>query len=396
MSTALSNVTMSTSAIHVDDFASAHKGIAPAIHVAVNYRYDRDPAKLVPEENKDPHDPENSFVYSRYSAPNSSRFEMVLKDIFGGEVMTYSTGLAAFHAIMVLLNPKRVFIGDGYHGVHANIDLMTKLTGVKKYNLDQLEYLAPGDVIHIETPVNPTGEARDISYYSKKAHDVRAYLTVDATFGPPPLQDPLQLGADIVMHSGTKYIGGHSDMMCGILVVHSTRVDKGWHKTLYSQRMVMGNVMGNLEGWLGLRSLRTLELRVKRQSDTAKTLVEWIHREMQNSDSEIGRVVESIKHASLQESDIKEGWLMRQMPNGFGPVFAVWLKTGHQARRFPSKLRLFQHATSLGDVESLIEWRAMSDDTCDPRLLRVSCGIEDAYDLQRDLAQGFLALASEA
>ncbi|KAJ5728854.1 cystathionine beta-lyase [Penicillium malachiteum] len=279
ISTALSNVTMSTSAIHVDDFASAHKGIAPAIHVAVNYRYDRDPANLVPGENRDPHNPENSFVYSRYSAPNSSRFEMVLKEIFGGKVMTYSTGLAAFHAIMVLLNPKRVFIDDGYHGVHAKIDLMTKLTGVKKYNLDQLEYLAAGDVIHIETP----------------AHEAGAYLNVDATFGPPPLQDPLHLGADIVMHSGTKYIGGHSDMMCGILVVHSMRVDRGWYKTLYSQRMVMGNVMGNLEGWLGLRSLRTLEIRVKRQSDTAKTLVEWIHRELQNPDSDISRVVESIK-----------------------------------------------------------------------------------------------------
>ncbi|KAJ5717046.1 hypothetical protein N7488_002692 [Penicillium malachiteum] len=362
---------MSTRAMHTDDSASAHKGIAPAIHVAVNYRYDRDPAKL-------PHDPENSFVYSRYSAPNSSRFEMVLKDIFGGEVMTYSTGLAAFHAIMVLLNPKHVFIGDGYHGVHANIDLMTKLTGMKKYTLDQLEHLAPGDVIHIETPVNPTGEARNISYYRKKAHEVGAYVTVNATFGPPPLQDPLNLGADIVMHSGTKYIGGHSDMMCGILVVHPMRVDQGWHKTLYSQRMVMGNVMGNLEGWLGLRSLRTLELRVKRQSDTAKTLVEWIHREMQSPTSDIGRVVDSIKHASLQGEDIKERWLMRQMPNGFGPVFAIWLKTGDQARRFPSKLRL-----------------AMSDDTCDTRLLRISCGVEDVSDLQRDLAMGFLALANE-
>ena len=306
--------------------------------------------------------------------------------------MTYSTGLAAFHAIMVLLNPKRVFIGDGYHGVHGNIDLMTKLTGVEKLGLDQLDLLAPGDVIHIETPVNPTGEARNLSYYSQKAREAGAYLTVDATFAPPPLQDPLQFGADIVLHSGTKYIGGHSDMMCGILVVHPERVQEGWLDTLYSERLVMGNVMGNLEGWLGLRSLRTLELRVMRQSQTATKLVSWIHSEMQDSSSVVGQMVECIKHASLQDGDLQEGWLQQQMPVGFGPVFAIWLKSADLARQLPSKLCIFQHATSLGDVESLIEWRAMSDETCDPRLLRISCGVEDAGDLQRDLLAGFQAL----
>lgn len=306
--------------------------------------------------------------------------------------MTYSTGLAAFHAIMVLLNPKRIFIGDGYHGVHGNIDVMTKLTGVQKLSLDQLDQLGPGDIVHIETPLNPTGEARNLSYYSAKASAVGAYLTVDATFGPPPLQDPLQFGADIVLHSGTKYIGGHSDMMCGILVVHPDRVSQGWIDTLYSERLVLGNVMGNLESWLGLRSLRTLELRVKRQSETAQILVSWIHNEMQNPSSVVSRLVGSIRHASLQEKDLQDGWLKRQMAGGFGPVFAIWLKTAEQAKRLPSKLFIFQHATSLGDVESLIEWRAMSDSTCDARLLRISCGVEDPGDLQRDLLQGFDAL----
>lgn len=312
--------------------------------------------------------------------------------MFRGGIMTYSTGLAAFHAIMVLLNPKRIFIGDGYHGVHGNIDLMTKLTGVRKLPLDQLDQVGPGDIIHIETPLNPTGEARNLSYYNAKARAVGAYLTVDSTFAPPPLQDPLQFGADIVLHSGTKYIGGHSDMMCGILVVHPERVDQGWIDTLYAERLVMGNVMGNLEGWLGLRSLRTLELRVKRQSDTAQSLVRWIHYEMQDSSSVVGRVVDSIRHASLQENDLQGGWLKQQMPGGFGPVFAIWLKTTEQAKQLPSKLCIFQHATSLGDVESLIEWRAMSDSTCDTKLLRISCGVEDPEDLKQDLFQGFHAL----
>lgn len=306
--------------------------------------------------------------------------------------MTYSTGLAAFHAIMVLLNPKRVFIGDGYHGVHGNIDVMAKLTGVRKLSLDQLDQVEQGDIIHIETPLNPTGEARDLHYYSEKARAVGAYLTVDSTFAPPPLQDPLQCGADIVLHSGTKYIGGHSDMMCGILVIHPRRVAQGWIDTLYSERLVLGNVMGNMEGWLGLRSLRTLELRVKRQSSTAQTLVNWIHDEMQDSSSVVGQVVDSIRHASLQEEDLQDGWLKRQMSGGFGPVFAIWLKTTEQAKQFPSKLYIFQHATSLGDVESLVEWRAMSDSTCDKRLLRISCGVEDPTDLKMDLPRGFRAL----
>ncbi|KAJ5690082.1 hypothetical protein N7462_004474 [Penicillium macrosclerotiorum] len=393
LSEALPTMAMATQAIHADDFVSSHRAIAPPLHLAVNYRYSRDPEQLVLGENKDPNAPNESFVYSRYSGPNSNRFETVLKNIFKGGIMTYSTGLAAFHAIMVLLNPKRVFIGDGYHGVHGNIDVMAKLTGVQKLSLDQLDQMGPGDLIHIETPVNPTGEARNLAFYSAKAHAAGAYISVDATFGPPPLQDPLQFGADIVLHSGTKYIGGHSDMMCGILVVHPDRVSQGWLDTLYSERLVLGNVMGNLEGWLGLRSLRTLQLRVKQQSQTAERLVNWIHKEMRDPSSVVGRVVDSIRHASLQEEDLEDGWLQQQMAGGFGPVFAIWLKSADHAKRLPSKLFIFQHATSLGDVESLIEWRAMSDATCDPRLLRISCGLEDAGDLQQDLLQGFQALS---
>lgn len=126
----------------------------------------------------------------------------------GGDVITYSSGLSVFHAIMVLINPKRVFIGDGYHGCHGVIDVMTKLTGVQKLDLAQLDQLSPGDLVHVETPLNPTGEARNLAYYSQKAYEKGAYLSVDATFTPPPLQDPLQHSVDIVLHSGTKYIGG--------------------------------------------------------------------------------------------------------------------------------------------------------------------------------------------
>ncbi|KAF9693520.1 hypothetical protein EKO04_008107 [Ascochyta lentis] len=314
-----------TRAIHADDFYSPHRAIAPAMHVAVNYRYARDPDDLVPMENRDPNAPHDSHTYARESAPNSNRFEHLLKSIFGGHVVSYCSGLAAFHAAMVFLNPKRIFVTEGYHGIHGVIDVMIKLTGLKKLTLEDLSQLEAGDVVHVETPLNPTGEARNIAFFAAKAHAAGAYLTVDSTFGPPPLQDPLQLGADIVLHSGTKYVSGHSDMLCGLLVIHPDRVERGWVETLYSERMVLGTTMGSLEGWLGLRSIRTLNLRVKRQSETCTKLVAWLQQEMQDKDSVIGKTLDRLQHASLQEDALSEGWLQEQMHGGFGGYQAEYV-----------------------------------------------------------------------
>ncbi|KAH6961750.1 Cys/Met metabolism PLP-dependent enzyme-domain-containing protein [Ilyonectria destructans] len=390
---ALPNMSMATKAIHADDFFSPHRAIAPAMQVSVNYRYTRSPNDLVPMDNVDPNAPNDSHIYSRYTAPNTSRFEIVLRNLFGGGgVVSFPSGLAAFHAIMVLLNPKRIFIGEGYHGVHRSIKLMSRLTNVQKLSLDDLDQLGPGDILHIETPLNPTGEACNLAYYSQKAREAGAYLTVDATFAPPPLQNPLQFGTDIVMHSGTKYIGGHSDMLCGILVVNETRVKEGWLETLYQDRRTTGSVMGSLEGWLGIRSLRTLHLRVTRQSQTAEKLVAWMSQELQDPTSLVAKLVEKVQHASLQHEDLKDGWLRKQMPGGFGPVFSFWMKNVEHARRLPSRLYIFQHATSLGGVESLVEWRAMSDEGRNPKLMRVSCGVEDVEDMKADLLQAFESL----
>lgn len=305
-------------------------------------------------------------------------------------MLTYSTGLSAFNAIMMLLTPKRVFIGDGYHGVHRSLKLQKRLKGVESLPLEELDKAQAGDLVHIETPVNPFGEARNLAYYTAKAREKGAYISVDGTFAPPPLQDPLAYGVDFVLHSGTKYVGGHSDMLCGILVVPSSRPE--WREQLTQDRRVMGCVMGNLEGWLGIRSIRTMHLRVARQSQSATTLVKWLHAESQNPDSLVSKMVETVLHASLQEDALKEGWLQKQMPNGFGAVFGICMKNREHAKRLPSRLFVFQHATSLGGVESLMEWRAMSDLGRDERLLRVSCGIEDVEDLQSDILQAFEGL----
>jgi cystathionine beta-lyase len=328
-----------------------------------------------------------------------------------GPALTYASGLSAFHAALVFLNPKRISVGDGYHGCHGVIEIHQKLTGLKKLDLNcPAEELQAGDVVHIETPLNPTGYAYNLQEYADKAHSRGAFLMVDATFGPPPLQDPFLWGADIVMHSGTKYVGGHSDMLCGILAVNPTRVREGWFQKLEAERLFLGNVMGSMEGWLGIRSLRTLEVRVERQAANAGKLVAWLdaalHPEKGASASGdatlssknakvVQQILDKIEHASLQEEDIKDGWLLKQMPNGFGPVFSIITKEEDFARRLPSKLDLFHHATSLGGVESLIEWRAMTDSKVSTRLLRVSVGLESWEDLRDDLLRGFQALVQD-
>lgn len=154
--------------------------------------------------------------------------------------------------------------------------------------------------------------------------------------------------------------------------------------------------MGNMESWLTVRSLRTLELRVTRQSKNADLIVDWLDKGMngrlatdtsEKGDDLIRPYITKLYHASLQARDPANAWLVKQMPNGYGPVFALHLRTPELARRFPSYLELFHHATSLGGVESLVEWRAMSDDTIDRRLVRFSIGVEDVGDLMRDIRQ---------
>lgn len=398
---------LATRGIHADDPLHHSQDVAPPLHVSSTYRYGSDPDRLVPEwqlPDPEPGAPVNSFIYSRYRAPNASRLELMLTSILGAPCLTYTSGLAAFHAMIVYLNPKVVAIGAGYHGCHGVLKIYQKLTGCKIVDLfDEKSWdeagLGKGDVVHLETPINPTGLAFNIEKFAELAHKRGAYLTMDATFGPPPLQDPFKWGADFVMHSGTKYFGGHSDMLCGVVAIGKNV--EGWEKhysAMLHERNYLGSVMGSMEGWLGVRSLRTFELRIERQSKNCDRIVAFLDSCLQGQgDSKeadaVRKTMDKIEHASLQKEDMH--WLKKQMPNGFGPVFSVWFKNAELAKRLPSKLHLFHHATSLGGVESLIEWRKMSDPTVDEKLCRVSVGAESWEDLRDDLLQGCKALVGE-
>ncbi|KAL7275072.1 hypothetical protein RUND412_002007 [Rhizina undulata] len=390
LKSSLSEFSASTLAIHADDHLASTTDVAPPIHVSTTFKYSNDPEELqpvdgilVPAASKDA---PASHIYSRLTAQSTTRLEYALGHLLNGHVTSYSTGLSAFHALLVRVNPKRLAIGDCYHGCHGVANIFSRLTGMKQIPLDcAAEELEEGDLIHLETPLNPTGEAHSIVAYAEKAHSRGAILSVDATFAPPPLQDPFLHGADWVLHSATKYIGGHSDLLAGVLVTKST--SEANH--LKAERTFLGSVMGGLEGWLGLRSIRTMSLRVERQSSNATNLARWLSAAIK-FDPVVAKVVDKVSHASLQP---EEPWLKEQMPNGFGPVFAIYVKNEKQARYLPSKLQLFHHATSLGGVESLIEWRAMSDATCDRRLLRVSVGVEGWEDLKNDLRKGIEEVA---
>ncbi|PYH94680.1 cystathionine gamma-synthase [Aspergillus ellipticus CBS 707.79] len=377
---------LATLALHADDAIPCESDVAPPIHLSTTFEYPQ-----LPEG----HPGTGDFIYSRYHTPTRTRLETVLSALIRGPTLTYSTGVAAVHAYLVCLKPKRIAIGSGYYGSRQVANLYQDLTGCEILTFDQLESLREGDVIHLETPVNPTGEAQDIAAFAKKAHERGAYLAVDSTFAPPGLQDPFALGADIVMHSGTKYFGGHHDLLCGTVSVRPER-EGDWLQRLMDQRIVLGSVLGSMEGWLGLRSLRTLELRVKRQSENATELVGWLEElrsETGDSSNHVRDAVHSVRHASLQEGDM--GWLKEQMPNGFGAVFSLELKTQKMSRRLPAVLNLFQHATSLGGVESQVEWRMLVDASASPTLLRFSIGVENIADLKEDLYRGLGVVAKE-
>ena len=407
---------IATRVVHADNPMNSYSDVTPALHVSTTFRYPSDSDALRPTDDNDipkrvPGAPilGDTHIYSRLTAPNSSRLELLLTSLLGAPCLTYSSGLAAFHALLVHINPRVVAIGDGYHGCHGVLTIFQKLTHCRIVDLfDEKTWdndadgwsLGKGDVVHLESPVNPSGRAFNIAHFAALAHKRGALLTIDATFAPPPLQDPFKWGADYVMHSGTKYFGGHSDMLCGVIAVGKNR--DTWEKeywSMFGERLHLGAVMGSLEGWLGVRSMRTYELRITRQSENAQGIVSYLDSCLRGSQKDsraeaVRNVVKGLEHASLQEEDMS--WLKEQMPNGFGPVFAISMKEATFARRLPSKLHLFHHATSLGGAESLIEWRRMSDQTVEDTLLRVSIGVESAKDLIEDLVAGFVALAQEA
>jgi cystathionine gamma-synthase len=241
-------------------------------------------------------------------------------------------------------------------------------------------------LIWLESPKNPSCRLEDFELYVQKAKLIGAQVLVDSTFGTPVFQKPLLFGVDYVLHSCTKFLSGHSDILAGAIVTKS----EDTHKKLQKERSVMGNVLGNLETWLLLRSIRTLEVRVNQQSKTAQEFAEWLEAQIDNE--ETNKRVTKVWYPTLQSNPEDRELCIKQM-NGRGPgILSVELDTPENAQKLPTIVKLFTNATSLGGYESLMDYRYQWDTTVSPKLIRISIGLEHVNDLIKDMKKALLSL----
>jgi cys/met metabolism PLP-dependent enzyme len=243
---------------------------------------------------------------------------------------------------------------------------------------ENVNYLAPKVLVWLESPTNPMLEVADLPALLSAARRLGIVTAVDNTFATPILQRPLDLGADVVVHSATKFLAGHSDVLLGMALTSNEEL----YKAMLHHRITNGAIPGPVEAWLGLRGLRTLALRVERAVQNAQVLAERL--------SEHPFVTE-VRYPGL-ESDRGHEVAKKQM-DGFGAILCVTLDTDASgARNVVEALKLWTPATSLGGVESLVERRRRhgnEPDSIPESLLRLSVGIENVDDLYNDLVEAF-------
>jgi cystathionine beta-lyase/cystathionine gamma-synthase len=375
-----------TRAIHVGQERDPATGaVVPPLHLASTF--------VQPDASMS-----TAYDYARTGSPTRHAFERTLADLDGGvRGLAFASGMAATHCVTQLLSPgDRIVTGtDIYGGTWRLFNRVLAAQGILVTAVDTADTAAvaaavvPGTkLVWIESPGNPLLSITDIAACADIAHAAGALLACDATLATPALTRPLAVGADIVMHSATKSIGGHSDLLGGALVVRDAELGTRLHWL----QNATGAVMGPLESFLCSRGLKTLELRVLAQSATALELAEWL-----TSHPRVRRVLYPglATHAG-------HALAVRQMSGGFGTIVSFEIDgTAEQARRVVESTRLFQLAVSLGAVESLIELPAlMSHGSYDPvarravgiadGLIRLAVGLEAFADLRDDLAAALL------
>ncbi len=328
------------------------------------------------------------YEYTRAGNPNRRSLERALAALEGGaEAVAFASGSAATLAAFALAAPggRIVCSADCYHGTAKQLRDILPRWGLTAEFVDTTDTAAvaraldaPTALVWIETPSNPLLRVSDIAALAALAHQRGALFACDNTFASPILQRPLALGADLVMHSTTKYLGGHSDVLGGVLVVpeRGPLLDR-----LREFQGTAGGVPSPFDCWLVLRSLATLPLRVRAQAASAAEVAQFLAAD---------RRVERVHYAGLA-SHPGHALAARQMTGGFGAVVSFQVPGGApEALRVAASTKIFTRATSLGGVESLIEHRASVEGpaTRTPQnLLRTSIGLEAASDLIADLDQ---------
>jgi len=312
--------------------------------------------------------------YGRYGNPTWAAFEEALGALEGGRCLSFATGLSAVATILDLVAQRQTVVAPrhAYNGtvmqladLEARGRLTAKLVDITN-TAEVVAACADASLVWLESPTNPALEVADIPAIREAAQEAGAYVVVDNTFATPLLQQPLSMGVDIVVHSATKFLSGHSDVLLGAVVTR----DDDLFGVLKNRRDLLGAVPGTLEAWLALRGLRTLHLRVERSQDNAKELVRRLR-----------------EHPAISEV---------RYP-GFGGIVSIVLGEGALAADLLThKTKLWVHATSLGGVESTFErrrrWKT-EPATIPDGLVRLSVGIEDIEDLWQDLEQALNDLA---
>lgn len=368
------NTLLAQAGHYIDDATGA---VIPPIQSSTTFARDRDYELL------------GDYSYSRYQNPTYDQVELIATLLDNGaEAQVFSSGMAAISAVFETVRAGQHIVAPAimYHGAQ---DWLRRIAETRNIGLTLFDVRTPNGLrkavkpgrtalVWIETPVNPTWDIIDISDAAKAAHEGGAILGVDSTVSTPITTKALDLGADIVFHSATKYLNGHSDVTAGILV--SKEIDERWEEIKYIRKHV-GGVLGAFESWLLLRGMRTLAIRFERASCNAMKIAQHFENH-----PKIGAVLYP-GLASHPGHDIAQ----RQMTNGYGGMISLCLVGGAQeAKEIATRLKLFIPATSLGGVESLVEHRATVEGPMSkvpPNLLRFSVGIEDVQDLILDIEQ---------
>ena len=336
------------------------------------------------------------YDYSRVANPTRTALQQCLASLESAEHgVAFSSGLGATTTLMHLLNPGQlvVAVNDVYGGVYRMFKQVYEPKGYRFEWRSAAELVAdfPADtaLVWLETPTNPMLNVVDIRAAAEAAHAVGAIVVVDNTFATPYLQRPLELGADVVVHSTTKYLGGHSDVVGGFVATNDPTIAE---RLLFLQKS-LGAVPGPFDAWLVLRGVKTLALRMERHSENARRVAAFLEEH-----SAVARVLypglESHPHHELAA---------RQMSD-FGGMVSFLAASEEAAVEICARTKLFALAESLGGVESLIEHpaRMTHASTADapfaaPReLVRLSVGIESADDLVADLETALAAVPARA
>jgi cystathionine gamma-synthase len=328
------------------------------------------------------------YRYSREGTPNRTALEACIAALERGSgALAFASGLAANMAVLELLETGDRLVAplDAYYGTLKQFTELAQRRGVAVRCVDFRDLdavrAAAGDrtrLLWIETPTNPLLNVTDLERVTAIGHGAGALVLCDNTFATPICQRPFDFGVDLVVHSGTKYLGGHSDVLSGVLIV---REDAALLARFQEWQRMAGNALAPFDCWLLRRSISTLALRVRAQCTGAQKVAEFLAQHA---------AVERVFYPGLPQHS-GHAIAAAQMPGGFGAVLSVCIAGGKEAAlRVASRTRLFTRATSLGSVESLIEHRASiegPDSRTPQNLLRLSVGIEEPEDLLNDLAQ---------